>query len=60
MAKSKMSVLKRQRELRKIEKAAQKRERREQRGTEPRGSTVATKDELEGYGIVTETDEENR
>jgi hypothetical protein len=50
--KSRMSVLKRQRELKKAEKAALKRERREAR--EPRESTDskdATREELEGYGF---------
>ena len=52
--KSKMGVLKRQRELRKIEKAAIKRERREARtqnveeDSEPR---VASKQDLEAYGF---------
>ena len=51
--KSRMSVLKRQRELRKAEKAALKRERREARQQrEPEGGDqVATQEDLEGYGI---------
>ena len=52
--KSRMSVLKRQREARKAEKAALKRERRDQRTTEDPtsdGSQVATKDDLAGYGF---------
>ena len=54
--KSRMSVLKRQREARKAEKAALKRERRDQRtSTEPGdpgdGAPVATKDDLAGYGF---------
>ncbi len=48
--KSKQSILKRQRELRKAEKAALKRERREQRVAEASSSDqVATKEDLEGY-----------
>lgn len=43
-----MSVLKRQREVRKAEKAALKRERREQR--EGSTSQVATQEDLEAYG----------
>jgi hypothetical protein len=60
MGKSKMSVLKRKRELRKIEKAAQKRERREQRGAQEPRSPIATKDDLEGYGIVAEDEGADR
>ncbi len=48
--KSRPSVLKRQREARKREKAAQKRERREQ--FSDAGSRVATKEDLEGYGLI--------
>ncbi len=46
-----MAVLKRQRELKKAEKAALKRERREQRASGSRESEVATKDDLAGYGF---------
>ena len=51
--KSRMSVLKRQREARKAEKAALKRERRDQRtSADPvDGTQVATKDDLAGYGF---------
>ncbi len=51
--KSRMSVLKRQREARKAEKAALKRERRDQRtSADPTdGAPVATKDDLAGYGF---------
>jgi hypothetical protein len=51
--KSRMSVLKRQREARKAEKAALKRERRDQRtSADPaEGDQVATKDDLAGYGF---------
>ena len=45
--KSRMSVLKRQREARKAEKAAVKRERREQRRTE--GLQEPTRDDLAAY-----------
>jgi len=45
--KSRMSVLKRQREVRKAEKAAVKRERREQRRTE--GLQEPTRDDLAAY-----------
>jgi hypothetical protein len=53
-----MSVLKRQREAKKAEKAALKRERREQRtGSEPAEpeSQVATKTDLEDYGFSDES-----
>ncbi len=53
--KSKQSILKRQRELRKAEKAALKRERREQRVSEAgSGDQIATKEDLEGYGFEPE------
>lgn len=59
--KSRMSVLKRQREARKAEKAALKRERRDRRTTEePAGSQVATRDDLAGYGFAEEEAEEER
>ncbi len=51
---NKMSVLKRQRERKKAEKAALKRELRDRR--EPPEDTdpehVATREDLEGYGVV--------
>jgi hypothetical protein len=47
--KSKMSVLKRQRERKKAEKAAMKRETRAQK--ERSESDVATQEDLEGYGL---------
>jgi hypothetical protein len=55
--KSKMTVLKRQREVRKAEKAALKRERRELR----EGSTarVATKEDLEAYGSESASDQDD-
>ena len=51
--KSRMSVLKRQREARKAEKAALKRERRDQQreDSDANGNQVATKADLEGYGF---------
>ena len=59
--KSGSSVLKRQRELKKVEKAAQKKERRlEER--EGGGSQVASEDDLAGYGfpVGEEAEEEQR
>lgn len=51
--KSKMSVLKRQRERKKAEKAAMK---RETRGQKERSDTdIATTEDLEGYGLVSES-----
>ncbi len=52
-----MSVLKRQRELRKAEKQAAKRELKKEREPEP-GSKVATREDLEGYGFPDEEAEE--
>ncbi len=52
---NKMSVLKRQRERKKAEKAALKRELRERREDVDRGSSeprVATREDLAGYGLV--------
>ncbi len=50
--KSRTAVLKRQREVRKAEKAAQKREKRGLReAAESVTSRVATADDLEGYGF---------
>jgi hypothetical protein len=51
-----MSVLKRQRELRKAEKQAAKRETRKEREPEG-GSKVATREDLEGYGFNDEAEE---
>jgi hypothetical protein len=59
---SKMSVLKRQRERKKAEKAALKREQRAKRepGEEAGGSDqVATPEDLEGYGLVVDPDEDD-
>ncbi len=57
---NKMSVLKRQRERKKAEKAALKREQRSrpEEPEEERDSPVATRDDLAGYGLVVEEDEE--
>jgi hypothetical protein len=51
--KSKMSVLKRQRERKKAEKAAMKREVRGQK--ERSDSDVASAEDLEGYGLGSES-----
>jgi hypothetical protein len=51
--KSKMSVLKRQRERKKAEKAAMKRETRAQK--ERSESDIATQEDLEGYGVAPES-----
>jgi len=56
--KSKMSVLKRQRERKKAEKAAMKRETRGQK--ERSDSDVATTEDLEGYGLVPESSNERK
>jgi hypothetical protein len=61
---SKTGVLKRLREVKKAEKAAQKREEmreRKESGEEPAsggGSTLATADDLAGYGFPVDEDEE--
>ena len=57
--KSKTGVLKRLREAKKAEKAAMKREGKDERKVDS-GPTnqVATKDDLAGYGFPTEADEE--
>jgi hypothetical protein len=51
---NKPSQLKRQRELKKAEKAAQKREDRARRGRAPadEAGAVASRDELESYGAL--------
>ena len=54
--KSRMSILKRQREARKAEKAALKRERRVQR--KETGTPEPTKEDLAGYLAIDEDDEE--
>ena len=51
--KSRTAVLKRQREVKKAEKAAQKREKREARiAAEPEQERIATNEDLEGYGFT--------
>jgi hypothetical protein len=53
--KSRTAVLKRQREAKKAEKAAMKREKREIRTSTSSGEQkVATAEDLEGYGFQTE------
>ena len=57
---AKPSVLKRQRERKRAEKAAQKREERVRRDADrPQGTghTVATREDLEGYGVVPDDDD---
>jgi hypothetical protein len=51
--KGRMGVLKRQRELRKAEKAALKAERKKQKSDETESSTP-TREDLESYGLITE------
>lgn len=53
--KGRTSVLKRQRELRKAEKTALKRDKRRERPKE--GAGVATRDDLEGYGLGPDSEE---
>ena len=54
--KGRMTVLKRQREVRKAERAAAKREKREIRAAdEGSGGQVATVDDLAGYGFEIES-----
>jgi hypothetical protein len=54
MASKRPSVLKREREKKQAERAAQKREERARRGDSRSegGAPIATHDELEDYGIV--------
>ena len=55
--KSRTAVLKRQREVRKAEKAAAKREKRVERESVPDDANrVATADDLEGYGFGADDD----
>ncbi|HJO22228.1 MAG: hypothetical protein QF890_17815 [Myxococcota bacterium] len=49
--KSRTAVLKRQREAKKAEKAAMKREKRLLRAEDDSGGQVATNDDLTGYGF---------
>lgn len=55
MGKKGTSVLKRQRELKKAERAALKQERRREE-TSSEGPRVASRDDLRGYGLVDETE----
>ena len=52
--KGRMGVLKRQRELRKAEKAALKAERKKQKRETESESSTPTREDLESYGLVTE------
>jgi len=55
VATNRPSVLKRQRERKRAEKAAEKREERAQRSAvreQGGGAPVATRDDLEGYGVT--------
>jgi hypothetical protein len=58
---SRTAVLKRQREVKKSEKQALKREKRELRGDDPDPDSdgVATRDDLAGYGFAVEEPEES-
>jgi hypothetical protein len=58
--KSKTAVLKRQRELKKAEKAAAKREKRASREGVSAERSVATYDDLAGYGLVDREREDER
>ena len=59
--KGRMTVLKRQREVRKAEKAAAKREKRELRVNEDAsGGQVATPDDLAAYGFEVEAPSRGR
>jgi hypothetical protein len=55
---SRTAVLKRQREVKKSEKQAMKREKREFRKEAPGHESVATRDDLAGYGFLTDEPEE--
>jgi hypothetical protein len=60
---SRVGVLKRQREAKKAEKAAQRREVREARREAARsseGTQVANRDDLAGYGLLEEEPEEEK
>ncbi len=56
--KSRTAVLKRQREAKKAEKAAMKREKRQLREDDQTGGQVATTDDLAGYGFQGEESEQ--
>ncbi len=56
--KGRTAILKRQREVKKAERAAMKREKRESRKeAESDSAVVATADDLAGYGVGPEDDE---
>jgi hypothetical protein len=55
---SRTAVLKRQREVKKSEKQAMKREKREVRKDAPGHEAVATRDDLAGYGFPSDETEE--
>ena len=56
--KGRTAVLKRQREVKKAERAAMKREKREiRKDSETGGDSVATADDLAGYGFGPDPDE---
>ena len=56
--KGRTAILKRQREVKKAERAAMKREKRETRKeAEPESDVVATADDLAGYGFGSADDE---
>jgi hypothetical protein len=55
--KSRTAVLKRQREAKKAEKASMKRDKRELSKEDESGGTVATVDDLAGYGFASDDDE---
>jgi hypothetical protein len=58
--KSRTGVLKRQREMKKAEKAALKREKRDSRTEqESDGAQVATAEDLAGYGFGADDDDEH-
>lgn len=59
--KSRQGVLKRQRERKKAEKAAFKREQRTEKVEKPEGegSGVASEDDLAGYGLLPEPEPES-
>lgn len=57
--KSRTAVLKRQREAKKAEKAAMKREKKDGRES-LEGDQVATTDDLAGYGFAGDDDEEEK
>ncbi len=58
---NRMTIMKRQRERKKAEKAAMKREERSQREKpDADADQVATSEDLEGYGLVAEEEDDTR